>query len=722
MVFCTHTLNVRLCRSQLDQGDFEFRQYAIDLFCKQEGAACGSTHTDPFKRRERGTVRDHCNGVSVSLSQPKHNGPIAITSFKWEHSHDIPSTIVIPRTPFPPAVLTDIEKYVNAHTDAGQIRAFITADYGYYSSIKLNNAIEKCRRDQRGDPNLDAADFATLLRSDPNVAFSRLCVRPMGQLTGGFWVLRDQVSVLQRFWRVLLQDITHGTNIYRLKLSLICVVDHCFKTRVAAQAVIFGECGDWHAWVFESLRIVLAGLTPSPLTLFPTQSGGKGNASFVTPTAVPAPESSSATPAGSSLALSAPPTTLSAASITPTASATALPSPFTASPAPSTPLSASSPKSLSALAATTPAASPAILTASAHPIDLDGTHSSILLYFYGLSSHFSAIFPANPPAFSRSLDTLSYSEIVFATDFDRAARNAIAAIFPNAPRIVCQWHMDMAMRQRVPRWLNGDQYRQFFDLVAAARARYLSHDSFAGAMRQLRVKYAAHTSLFEYLDRTWFSISDSWAAWSIRTSFSAGIQVTSRVEGMNAKLKKIAGTNASARLTSLFANVSSLVARQRCTEAVFEAERQQPRRRSPREHRISAYQAMVAIVECLCMRPLLGMVVDKMLIAMECRVDPVSSLKQECLSSRLEYQDRATVQEWIDCSIDAWHVHLLRDSPSHGHFVVLLKGHELLCTCLHQIHTGFPCSHLFAVMLHDNRALFTVFVIGISLGQLGHPG
>ena len=263
----------------LDQDGYEFRQYAAVLCCKQEGSALGFKHNDPFKRRDRGSVRDHCNGVSVTISQPQCNGPIAITSFNWEHSHDIPSTIAIPRTPLPSAVLTDIDKYVNAHTDAGQIRAFITADYGHFSTFKLNNAIEKCRRDRRGDPNLDAADFATLLRTNPNVAFSRLCVGPMGQLTGGFWVLQDQVSVLQRFWRVLLQDVTHGTNIYRLKLSLICVVDHCFKTRVAAQAVIFGECGDWHSWVFESLRMVLAALTPSPLTLFPTQSASTSNSS-----------------------------------------------------------------------------------------------------------------------------------------------------------------------------------------------------------------------------------------------------------------------------------------------------------------------------------------------------------------------------------------------------------------------------------------------------------
>ena len=304
--------------------------------------------------------------------------------------------------------------------------------------------------------------------------------------------------------------------------------------------------------------------------------------------------------------------------------------------------------------------------------------------------------------------------MVFATDFDRAARNAIAAVFPQAPRIVCQWHMDMAMRQRVPRWLNGEQYRHFFDLVAAARLQCLSYDSFDAKMQQLRAEFGSYTSLYDYLDRTWFSISDSWAAWSIRTFFSAGIQVTSRVEGMNAELKKIAGTNASARLVSLFNNISSLVARQRGAEALFEAERKQPRRRSPREQRISAFRPIVAVFESLCTRPLLGMVMDAMLVAMECRVDRVSTLKEEDLASRLEYQDQATVQEWSDCSVDAWHIHLLRDSPFHGHFVALLEGHELLCTCLYQIHTGLPCSHLYAVMLHDSRARFSVHTIPLD--------
>ena len=413
----------------------------MSLLCYRAGKPRGLKTVDPTRRRNR---LSHCCGCPVVISIITSGTVPRIGKIVWMHvGHDVHDDFHVPsHRILPPIVEQDIARVADSMMPSDVLN-YIRGQHPD-TSITFNQVrygIQKYKHVQRGGVGTseDANAFCTLLASDPNIFYVRMCRSENGDaFTGAFWVTKAQAVLWGQYWRVIIQDVTHNTTKHKLPVSLFTVVDRDWRSRVVAQAIVYGETANWHDWILSRLGDVLA------LTVM-------------------------------------------------------------------------------------------------EQVDVDLT-----------LAHPTALAP-QPESQSQVWD-LSF---VFATDFDQAVIKSLKSRFPNSRHIVCAWHLHQALVKHAGAKFGSKDRSETF-MAEFFRCRDISSPSeFEGRWVELLEVYE---EMAEYLKRTWGRIRQSWAFCYVKSMFSAGVISTSRVEGMNARLKQNQRTMQT--LVELKAQVEHVVSKQ----------------------------------------------------------------------------------------------------------------------------------------------------------------
>ncbi|CAB1096127.1 unnamed protein product [Ectocarpus sp. CCAP 1310/34] len=83
-----------------------------------------------------------------------------------------------------------------------------------------------------------------------------------GRMTCIAWASQDQKVLAMRYHKIIIQDNTFNTNVYKFFLALIVVVDKENHTQIAMQALLANERSESFEFIFESFKELCGGGSP----------------------------------------------------------------------------------------------------------------------------------------------------------------------------------------------------------------------------------------------------------------------------------------------------------------------------------------------------------------------------------------------------------------------------------------------------------------------------
>ena len=127
-----------------------------------------------------------------------------------------------------------------------------------------------------------------------------------------------------------------------------------------------------------------------------------------------------------------------------------------------------------------------------------------------------------------------WSELVFAMDYDEAARRACIETFPWCIRVVCIWHMNRVIR-RAWRAKLGPDFADFMLQLSYCWTQ-MTEEQFMSSWVSLSELFPQ--DLIDYMMRTWYPVWESWARYAIGHQFTAATTATLRSKASHAKLER----------------------------------------------------------------------------------------------------------------------------------------------------------------------------------------
>lgn len=211
---------------------------------------------DPEDWRASKSKRTGCPAlVTVRRNLKEHN--YLVVKLDLQHNH--------PKTGRRAVKVT--EQHIEAQSGLGSSLTAATARAILQKSSpvdrlgirQVSNLISRVRTDERrlSDPQ-DVGDAAALLShleelKDKNPAWRyKIKADPTtGRLQAVFWMTPVQVQLAQKYWKVLLNDMTQGTNKYRFALNVFLVIDGNKTSRISGQCFSFSESMESHEWMLD---------------------------------------------------------------------------------------------------------------------------------------------------------------------------------------------------------------------------------------------------------------------------------------------------------------------------------------------------------------------------------------------------------------------------------------------------------------------------------------
>jgi hypothetical protein len=136
---------------------------------------------------------------------------------------------------------------------------------------------------------------------------------------------------------------------------------------------------------------------------------------------------------------------------------------------------------------------------------------------------------------------------IFATDDSAALKNAIRSVFPDIPQLICMFHINKHVEQRIRDALKSDpdgqtQMRDAWRKIVYAK----THEDYNTSWDAFRQKYGtAHPGLITYLQNTWLNRKGEFCTAWISFIRYFGITTTSAIEGLHSTIKRWLSTSQS---------------------------------------------------------------------------------------------------------------------------------------------------------------------------------
>ena len=313
--------------------------------------------------------------------------------------------------------------------------------------------------------------------------------------------------------------------------------------------------------------------------------------------------------------------------------------------------------------------------------------------------------------FTQLTKSTGLQPLVIITDADPAVDAAIRQAFPSAYPIHCAYHINQNLHKNLGKLL-GDNYKEF--LAAFYKCRNcIVENVFQQRFDSLINDYPNAKSYLEFLYKT----KSYWAHCFIKFKFTGGMIASSRVESVNACLKRLLH-NSNVPLCDLMLEVQRLLDLQD-----KENEYNFWRLSIPNIHNQQNSNFLFTKVDQIIEQYLTPMIVKKLreemnqsVYYMANRVELNNEIIEELKSVDNEPLDtefpQITLNEMVqfiglDNIREIWSISI-GNSSKIKHYVLLLQNLGYICSCLSIIQSGIVCRHYFQVMLTTKEAAFHI--------------
>lgn len=300
--------------------------------------------------------------------------------------------------------------------------------------------------------------------------------------------------------------------------------------------------------------------------------------------------------------------------------------------------------------------------------------------------------------FKHIIEATGIHPTVIITDSDPAVDAAVKEVFTNTYPIHCAFHITQNLHKNLRKPL-GDQYENFlrdFYLCRNSLAQATFRDRFA----KLIENYPQSQSYLEGL----YASKEYWAHSFTSFKFTGGMISSSRVESMNACIKKTL-FNSDISLCELMSEIHKLL-----DEQDKKNRYQQWKLAIPSVKNLEKTNFLFTEVDKCCEKFLTPAILKlqrseinqslyyaaKLVNQQDITATNDDSREEECAES-----PQATIDQLIEVSgrdniKEIWGIEV-GNSSKIKHYVVLLKNNAHICSCLMAIRKGIICRHYFQV-------------------------
>lgn len=314
--------------------------------------------------------------------------------------------------------------------------------------------------------------------------------------------------------------------------------------------------------------------------------------------------------------------------------------------------------------------------------------------------------------FRQIIEATNIHPTVILTDSDPAVDAAVKEIFPTTYPIHCAFHITQNLHKNL-RKLLGNQYEKFLQDFYKCR-NSLVQTTFHNRFMKLIEDYPSSKCYLEGL----YKSKEYWAHSYTKFKFTGGMIATSRVESVNACVKRLL-YNSNVSLCELMFEINRLLDEQ------------------DRKNQYNDWKLTIPSVKNLEHSNFLFMKVDK--CCQDFLTTAILKIQRDEINQSLYYaanfvnqQDIITIDHEFpedNCAEnplatinqllevvghtnvkEIWAVKV-GNSLTPKHYIILLKNDAHICSCLSIIQRGIICRHYFQVMLSTSEARFHIRLI-----------
>ena len=302
--------------------------------------------------------------------------------------------------------------------------------------------------------------------------------------------------------------------------------------------------------------------------------------------------------------------------------------------------------------------------------------------------------------FKHIIEATGIHPTVIITDSDPAVDAAVKEVFTNTYPIHCAFHITQNLHKNLRKPL-GDQYENFlrdFYLCRNSLAQATFRDRFA----KLIENYPQSQSYLEGL----YASKEFWAHSFTSFKFTGGMISSSRVESMNACIKKTL-FNSDISLCELMSEIHKLL-----DEQDKKNRYQQWKLAIPSVKNLEKSNFLFTEVDKCCEKFLTPAILklqrneinQSLYYAAKLvnQQDIITATNDDSCEEECPESTQATIDQLIEVSgrdniKEIWGIEV-GNSSKIKHYVVLLKNNAHICSCLMAIRKGIICRHYFQVM------------------------
>ncbi|GBC16349.1 protein FAR1-RELATED SEQUENCE 11-like isoform X1 [Rhizophagus irregularis DAOM 181602=DAOM 197198] len=308
--------------------------------------------------------------------------------------------------------------------------------------------------------------------------------------------------------------------------------------------------------------------------------------------------------------------------------------------------------------------------------------------------------------------------LVFMTDADLAVDAACIKIYQNCYTMHCIFHISQNLHKKFSKLL-GNKYSEFLSEFYNAR-NSLSQERFEQLFTILIEKYEQAA---EYL-RNLYKTKTYWALCFTSTIFTAAVQSTSRVEGMNAVLKR----------EILNSNTSLL----QLAEVIHRRHKEEEKQKEfafwktvipcvvDLQTASFLFSAIEALIKKYLTTPLYNLQVQEInqSVYYKCEqfelnqidmfeqisevidtgfLEDLPDERKACIKSIFYHVNQREIKEIWGISV--------QNTQKFKHFILLMNNSAHLCSCLATVTREIVCRHYFSLMMHTHTAMFHIQLI-----------
>jgi len=322
--------------------------------------------------------------------------------------------------------------------------------------------------------------------------------------------------------------------------------------------------------------------------------------------------------------------------------------------------------------------------------------------------------------FQQIIEATNIHPTVILTDSDPAVDAAVMKVFPTTYPIHCAFHITQNLHKNLRKPL-GDNYEKFLQDFYRCR-NSLVQEKFHQYFMKLVEDYPESKCYLEGL----YKSKEYWAHSFTNFKFTGGMIATSRVESVNACIKKLI-FNSGISLCELMSEIHRLL-----DEQDKKNQYQYWKLAIPSVKNLEQTNFLFTKVDKCCQDFLSPAILKMQRDEINQSLYYVANLEQEDINDNENLEDngvenlQTTINQLLEVVGHAnikeiWAVKV-GNSLTTKHYVILLKNGSHICSCLSIIQRGIICRHYFQVMLNTSKARFHIRLIPSRWYQKGKDG